>query len=269
MRKFLLLGISILLLAPLYFMFTGSFQEIYGLLRTPPLLIPRILTLANYRVLLGTPELARWVLNSMLTVGGGVFISLLVSFSAGYALTFNFRGKRVLTWMLLGALMIPRTAMLIPMFVEMRYLGLLNTIFAAFLPAMLYPFGVFLAKLYIETLPRAMAEEARMCGAGEWRILGEVIVPQCRPVIGILCLFQGVGLVNDYLWQMMTLRFPERMTLAVGLVSRAIEARHMNLPNPIGLRMAAGMVLFVPLVCIYCIASRYFTANPLRGVRQW
>jgi ABC-type glycerol-3-phosphate transport system permease component len=262
MNRAVLLLIFLILSAPIWFMFTGSLQDSFGVFVMPPPLFPKNPTLENYGRLFSAPLFARWTLNTVLVLAGTVTLSVVVSCMAGYSFAFyRIPFKKALWMLLLAGIMIPRISLIVPMFVVIKKLHLSGTLAAVILSTALSPFGLFLARTYFETVPRSVLEAARIEGAGELRILFRIVIPISRPIIVALSLFAGIASLQDYMWQMLVLQRPTNHTLLVGLtreVMRRGGGSEMNL-NPIGQALAAGVILLLPMVLIFAFANKYFT----------
>ena len=269
MTRPILIILFVLLLAPIYWMFTGSLQDSYGVFLMPPRIFPRHPTLMNYGRLLGQSAVPRWVLNTVLTVGLSVTLSVGLSVTAGYAFAFSqFRAKGILWMFLLAGIMVPRVSVVVPLFVVIHKLQLSGTLTAVILATGLSPFGMFLARKYFTSVPPAVLESARIDGANELQVLARIVVPISRPIITALALFAAIASLQDYMWQMLILQRGKVQTLLVGL-TRSIMLRggtETDL-NPIGMALAAGTILLVPLILIFVVANKYFT-TALGGVEK-
>jgi len=266
----ILIILFLLLLAPVYWMFTGSLQDSYGVMMMPPRIFPEDPTLENYGRLLGQSAVPRWAINTILTVALSVTLSVGLSVSAGYSFAFyEFKAQRVLWLFLLAGIMIPRISIIVPLFVVINKLGMSGTLTAVILATGFSPVGMFLARAFFSTVPGSILESARMDGATELQILARIVVPVSRPIITALALFAAIASLQDYMWQMLVLQRPRVQTLLVGL-TRTVMLRgggsETNL-NPIGQSLAAGVVLLLPLVLIFAVANKYFT-TVLGGVEK-
>lgn len=260
--------IIVLLLLPIYMMFAGSLMDIRGVLRMPPALWPREPSLGNYRLLFSNTPIGRWCINTLVISATLVVVSTVSSAMAGYAFATQDKVKW-LYWMFLVSLMIPRQMLVIPMYVLMRLLGLSGTGMAAILPAFFFPVGIFLFRNYVETMPDGMMDSARIDGAGDLQMLAHIIVPLATPVVAVLGVSKFIEGLTDYLWQMLVLQDPMRQTVVVGLVTR-IMARGSTATftanvNPIGIQMAAGVVLFLPLLAIFAVFQKSFIDGIMNG----
>lgn len=258
--------LSVILLFPLYIMVTGSVQPLKITLTMPPRLIPWEVTLENYELLLEGAKVGRWVTNSILVVCLTVLVASTLSFSAGYALSvYTFRSKAFIRGVLLSLMMIPSGVLIIPLYTVTRYLGLSGSVIGAVLPRALSILGIFLCSNYISHIPYEMVEAARLDGAGELRIMG-LLLPMCRPVLGVVALIYGIQGFQDYLWQLLVLPKSETRTLIVGLL---LQARKILIDhNDVGVMMATGTILFLPVFLVYLFTSRMFAQGmTLDGIR--
>ena len=262
MTRTILIILFVLLLAPVYWMFTGSLQDSYGVFLMPPRIFPKSPTLSNYVRLLSEPAVPRWVLNTILTVGLSVMLSVGLPVSAGYAFAFyEFRAKKILWMFLLAGIMVPRISVVVPLFVVINKLQLSGTLTAVILATGLSPVGMFLARTYFESVPKSVLESARIDGANEAQILSRIVVPVSRPIVTALALFASIACLQDYMWQMLVLQRPKVQTLLVGLTRTVMNrggGSETNL-NPIGQSLAAGVILLMPLIVIFAVANKYFT----------
>ena len=169
-------------LMPLYWMVSVSFSRVVTLLKMPPDLIPNPLTIENYTRLLTNSMLPRWLLNSLVVAGVSTLISLFVSSYYGYIFAKKkFPGNRILFWLVLSTLMVPFQTLAIPIFLMFRDLGLLNSYWALIIPGLFSPFGVFLMRQSIKTLPSALLDAAKIDGCSEFGIYWRIILPLSKP----------------------------------------------------------------------------------------
>jgi ABC-type glycerol-3-phosphate transport system permease component len=259
-KKLLLILTFFIMLMPVYFMVVMSFQDISGVVKMPPDLIPNNATMMNYIRLLDSP-LLRWLINTILIVLSGTLLSVLLSSMAAYSFAFfQFPYKKILWAILLVGIMIPRISLVIPSYVVIKKMGLSGTMWAVILSVAYSPGNLYLARVYFETVPKSLLESARLDGANEFQILYKIVMPMSKPIITSLSLFTAIGYLGDYLWQMLVLQSPERQTLLVGLIksSQALGNTIMTGMNPLGYRMAVGVALLFPLLVIFLIANKYF-----------
>ena len=250
-------------------MFIGSLQDIHGIMKMPPNMIPYRPNLDNYMYLLAQNALI-WFKNTIIVVVSAILISVTLSISAGYVFSmYKFKFKKQLWLLYLAQMMIPRISLLIPLYVIMKHLHLSGKQLAVILPIALSPMGVYLARNYFDSIPKSIIESARIDGASEFQILRFIVAPISKPIIAALSLFAGIGALQDYLWQMLVLQKPERQTLLVGLMRKAAERGSTELGiNPIGRSFATGILLLLPLVVIFLFANKFFVEGISGAVKE-
>lgn len=250
-------------------MFIGSLQDIHGIMKMPPNMIPYRPNLDNYMYLLAQNALI-WFKNTIIVVVSTILISVTLSISAGYVFSmYKFKLKKQLWLLYLAQMMIPRISLLIPLYVIMKHLHLSGKQLAVILPIALSPMGVYLARNYFDSIPKSIIESARIDGASEFQILRFIVAPISKPIIAALSLFSGIGALQDYLWQMLVLQKPERQTLLVGLMRKAAERGTTEMGvNPIGRSFATGILLLLPLVVIFLFANKFFVEGISGAVKE-
>lgn len=269
MRKAVLVCVFAVLLAPTWFLFVGSLQDIFGVFVMPPKLLPTHPTLANFAWVFSLP-LLRWAVNTVVVAAVTVVGAVAVTTSTAYVFAFyRWRGKAVMWVLLLAGLMVPRMSLIVPLFVVMRRIGVAGTLVAAALPLMYSPSGAYIARAYFESIPESVMEAARIDGAGEWRILRSVVAPISRPIVATIALFSGMGALGDYLWQMLQLQRDELRTMLVGLIQETMRRGGAELSvNPIGRSFAAAVVLMLPMLVIFLSTSRFFVSALGSAVKE-
>ncbi|SOC57019.1 carbohydrate ABC transporter permease [Ornithinimicrobium cerasi] len=253
---YLLLTIAlVLVITPFVWMLLGSVKTTAELRQVPPTWWPEKPTLQNFRDLFDRNSFGRYFLNStivavVVTAGNLFFCS-----AVGYALAMlNFRGKRVIFALIMGTLMIPGVVTFVPLFVLIANLGLVNTLPGLILPFLVGPFGVFLMRQFIIGLPRDLVEAARIDGAGELRIFGQVILPLLGPALATLGILTFLGSWNNFLWPLVVAQTNDTYTLPVAL---ALFSTGQNSTN-YGLLLAGATVVVLPVLAIFLIFQRRF-----------
>jgi ABC-type glycerol-3-phosphate transport system permease component len=265
-KKIYFIFVFFIMSLPMYFMVTGSLQNIYGVMKMPPELIPFHPTFENYSNVIGYawPQILRWVANSLIVFFIVSIGSMLVTIMAAYSFAFyNFKGKKLLWSFLLIGLMLPKISVVIPLFVVMKKIGIPGTLAAVIFPIIYFPMGLFLSRNYFETIPVSLLESARLDGASEFQILFKIVAPMSRPIVTALLLFSGITALQDYMWQSLVLQNSDKYTLLSGLmkeVMRRGSGAGMNI-NPIGRALAVGVMLLIPLIIIFACANKYFTQS--------
>lgn len=272
--KYIMLAIIIFVLFfPLYWMIQGSFLDTKGMAWIPPRFIPRTISFTNYKLLLigetggENKYVFSWASNSVILVSMGVALIIAVTLPAGYAFSvFKFKGRNALFWLFISATMLHAYMLIVPMFVVVKRLGIPLRL-AAILPILFSPVNIFLAKNFIDTIPRSLLDSAELDGAGELRKIFSVVLPLCAPLIGILSLFGSISLFGDFLWQLLLFQQLKSQTLVVGLIQWSMRATFLYI-NQIGVMLAAGTILFGVMFVLFCFTSKYFTKGlNLQGVK--
>jgi multiple sugar transport system permease protein len=256
-----LLAIAIVSLAPLAWMLSVSFMPMGEAARFPPPLLPSQATLDNYRELFARTGIARNFANSLLVSGAITLLSLLVNTLAGYAFAkLRFAGRERVFQVLLAALVIPAQVAMLPLFLLMKELGLVNTYAGVVVPALATVFGIFLVRQYARSIPDELLEAARIDGAGELYIFFRIVLPMLKPVLVTLAIFTFMGAWNDFMWPLIVLTDQEHYTLPVALATLSRE--HIM---DVELMMAGAVVTVVPVLLLFLALQRYYIQGLLLG----
>jgi multiple sugar transport system permease protein len=251
----LLAGGLVLLVGPFLWMLLGSFRPDRELKEVPPSWLPEDPTLENYRTLFTTLDFPRFFFNTTfvavaITLGNLVFCSML-----GYALAkLRFPGKRFIFLLVLGTLMVPGVVTFVPLFVLVSNLGMTNSFPGLIFPWLAGPFGVFLMRQFILSLPDELIQAARMDGANEFRIFSSVIIPLCKPALATLGILTFLTSWNMFLWPLVVAQSEERYTLPVALAIYAIGENRSDF----GLLMAGSVVVIAPILLVFLVLQRHF-----------
>jgi multiple sugar transport system permease protein len=250
-----------LTLAPLLWMVSLSLMPAGEASQLPLRLLPSAPTLVHYRTLFSRLDVARYAANSALLATLVTAISLVTNSMAGYAFAkLRFRGRDGVFAVLVAALVIPAQVGMLPLFLMLRGMGLINTYAGVIVPGLASVFGIFLVRQYALAIPESLLDSARVDGAGELRIYRSIVVPACRPILVTLGLFTFMGSWNDFLWPLIVLSDQSMFTLPVALANLLGEhAQDVEL-------MCAGAVLTIaPMVVLFLALQRYYVAAVVRG----
>ena len=257
----LLAGLAVLSLAPLLWMLSVSLMQAGEASTFPPPLLPRAPTLANYDTLFATAGMARYLLNSFIIASATMGVSLLLNVMAGYAFAkLRFAGRERIFALLLAALVIPGQVAMMPLFLMLKQMGLVNTYAGAVVPGMAGIFGIFLVRQYARTIPDELLEAARMDGAGEFRIFWQIVLPALKPILVTLAIFSFLGSWNDFMWPLIVLSDNQLHTLPVALASLSREHVQDN-----ELMMAGSVVTVVPVLLLFLALQRHYLQGLLMG----
>lgn len=263
MRYVLVFLFTFMLLFPLYWMFTGSFQNVFGVMKIPPNWIPKNLTVKNYVYLFEkNPILYPWMFNTFAILGIKTAITMFLVSSAGYVFSvFDFRFKEAIFMVFIFGILIPPGVLLIPTYLTVRYLGIAGTWWGYLLPGAMMPVGIYLFRNYVDTIPKELYESARIDGAGEFKILFRIMLPLCKPALGVIGILVAMNTLQEYIWGLLMLTDVHKQTLMVGLINAVRKYTAISgaeIINPIGFSLASGVILFVPMFLVFLFCQRYF-----------
>ena len=250
-----------LTLFPLLWMVSASFMASGEATTFPPHLIPHAPTLAQYRALFVRLALGRAFLSSALVAGAVTLVSLVVNSMAGYAFAkLRFGGRERLFGLLLSALVVPAQLGMLPLFLLMKALHLVNTYWGAILPSVASVLGIFLVRQFMLSIPHELIEAARIEGAGELRIYWSLVMPLARPVLATLAILTFMTTWNDFMWPLIVLSDQRRYTLPVAMAS--LVGEHAL---DIELMMAGAVVTVLPVLVLFLALQRYYIAGLTAG----
>jgi multiple sugar transport system permease protein len=257
----LLIGLTAVSLFPLLWMLSVSFMPAGAAAMFPPPLLPAAPTLANYRELFLRAGMVRFLLNSVLLAAAVTLGSLALNTMAGYAFAkLRFAGRDRLFRILIGALVIPGQVAMMPLFLLLKPLRLLNTYGGVIVPAMAGVFGIYLVRQYARSIPDELLEAARVDSAGEFRIFASIVVPLLRPVLVSLAILTFLGCWNDFMWPLIVLTDDRLQTLPVALASLARE--HVQDSE---LMMAGSVVTILPVLLLFLALQKQYIQGLLLG----
>lgn len=256
-----LAAFALLALAPLAWMVSVSFMPMGEASGFPPPLLPSAVTLDNYRELFARTGIGRAFANSLAVSLGITLGSLAINTAAGYAFAkLRFRGRDRLFQALLAALVVPAQVAMLPLFLLMKQLGLVNTLGGVVVPALAGVFGIFLVRQYARSIPDALLEAARIDGAGELRIFVQVVLPMLKPVLVTLAIFSFMAAWNDFMWPLIVLADQGQYTLPVALA--ALSREHIM---DVEMMMAGAVVTVLPVLLLFLALQRWYMQGLLLG----
>ncbi len=257
----LLIGLAFVSLFPLLWMVSVSFMPAGAASTLPAPILPAAPTLDNYRTLFGSVGMGRYLLNSVLIACLATVLSVVFNVGAGYAFAkLRFRGREAIFRTLLGALVIPGQVAMLPLFLMLKPMGLINSYAGALVPMIASVFGIFLVRQFARGIPDDLIEAARIDGAGELRIFATIIVPMLRPVIATLAIFAFLGAWNDFMWPLIVLTDAPLQTLPVALAGLSRE--HVQDSE---LMMAGSVVTVLPVLLLFLALQRQYMEGLMAG----
>jgi multiple sugar transport system permease protein len=215
----------------------------------------------------------QWLRNSAVYSGGALLLTLATSVPAGYALAMtNFRGRRLLLTVTLVTMIMPSSALVLPIFLELNLFHLIGTVWSIILPFSFYPFGVYLVYIYFATsMPGDILSAARIDGASEWRVFSRVALPLARPVIGLVAFFSFVGNWNNFFLPYLVLPSSNQFPIQVGLNQLLSSTPSFNPVAGGGLDITspelalAIIIAILPVLVLFLFSQRALVSGMLAG----
>lgn len=255
---------AFLMAAPLLMMVLTSFKTSSEALRVPPTILPANPTLNSYHTVLTDAPFFTWFRNSVIVSVSVTALVLFTSSLAGYVFAkFSFPGRSILFMLLLMTLMVPFPVILVPIYLIVSKLHLLNSLLALIVPGMVSAFGIFLMRQFAAAIPDDLIDAARIDGASEFLIYWKLIRPQLGPAFATLGIFTFMASWNDYLWPLVAINDQDKMTLPLALAffNTAHTTRY-------DLVMAASVLVILPIIVVFLFFQRQFiNAMVLSGLK--
>jgi multiple sugar transport system permease protein len=257
-RYVVLIVCAVVLVGPFVWMVLASLKTDADIRRIPPTVLPDPITGDNYRRVIDTFPFWRFAANSAGVALASTALQLTMAATAAYAFArIEFRGRGALFALYLATMMIPLQVVIVPLFIEMRNLGLVDSYAALLLPTIVSSFGTFLLRQAFLGLPRDLDEAAFIDGAGHWTVFRRIVLPLAGPALATFTVFAFMASWNSFLWPLVVTSSPDLMTLPVGL--SALQGRYETAWN---LVMAGATVSVLPILVVYAVAQRHV----VRGV---
>jgi multiple sugar transport system permease protein len=254
----LLLAAVAITLLPYAWMVSSSFKANADIISDSIELIPRHPILDNYVAALTTTPVGTAILNSLIMAGGETILVVATSVLTAYPFArLRFRGRDTVFLLVLGSMMIPSQVTMIPTFILMKWLGWIDTYQGLIVPRAITPFGIFLMRQFLLTLPRELEEAAVIDGCGRLRILLQICLPHLGPAMAALAIFTFTASWNEFFWPLIVVQ-SEGMQTVQTLIAALKQAEVADW----GMIMAVITLSVFPTVAIYIMMQRYF----VRGV---
>ncbi|WP_156251424.1 carbohydrate ABC transporter permease [Pseudactinotalea terrae] len=266
-----LIAIGVVALLPFLYVLAGSFATELEITTRPFFLWPSEITTASYESILSSRVFVRAFVTTVIVTGVGTVIQLALTALMAYPLSkIDLPGRRTMMSLIVFCMVF--SAGMIPTFLIVKELGLLNSYWALILPMAINPFSLIIIKNFFQELPKELEESARIDGANELRILRSIVAPLSKPVLATFGLFYAVGLWNDYMSPLLYLGDQDKWTLQMILrqvtASATLTADDMNsdVPPPAqGIKFAVVMVATIPVLLAYPFLQKHFAKGMLIG----
>ncbi|WP_413451384.1 carbohydrate ABC transporter permease [Georgenia sp. 1P01AC] len=253
----------LVIVLPLAWMILSSFKPPGEIVTLSPTLLPQEPTLDNYAAVATRVPLLTVLGNSVVVTVVGATVKVLLALTTAYALVFiRVRGANLIFLGILVALMVPPEVSMLPNYLTITALGGRNTLWGIILPGLGTAFGTFLLRQHFKALPQEIFEAAELDGAGHGRKLFQIAVPVSVPAIATVALVTVVNEWNSFLWPLIIIDSPDKMTLPVGLnLLQSVESQ----TGSYGVLMAGAVLVIVPVLVVFAALQRYVVAGLTHG----
>ena len=271
--------LSAVFLYPLLMTLGLSFSSAKALVGQNVILLPKGFTLQSYQTILSDPSILRYYWNTIVYAGTGTLTSLLLTSLMAYPLTVaEFKGKKLINVLLLVTMFFGGG--MIPSYLNIRNLHMINTIWAMILPGAISAWNVIMFVNFFKGIPDSLRESATIDGAGHLRILFSIVLPLSKALLATIALFTIVGFWNDYFSAMLYLDSTSKMPIQIflrkilvnmelneGIAKDTDMSRLMDMinANPRTVKAATTIVTILPILCVYPFLQKYFTKGMMLG----
>jgi multiple sugar transport system permease protein len=264
---FILVPASLIALLPFAWMILSSFKTLKEIRQIPPTFVPQEFTLDNYVKVLDNPDLPLGIFyrNSAIIAVANVIQVLFTSSLFGYIFAkFEFKGKKALFWFILSLMMIPHQMTMIPGYLILAKLGLINNLLGLIIPAAIDAFGIFLFRQFALSIPNELLDAARVDGAGEFYIYRRIVLPQLGPALATFGMLTFMFNWNAYLWPLIVLT--EKNVRTLPIILTWFSNQQVDKTN---LTMAASVLVILPVLFVFLLVQKWIvegiTLSGLKG----
>jgi multiple sugar transport system permease protein len=252
---------AIMAMLPMVWMVSASLMPSGEASTYPPHFFPSRPTLDHYRDLFIRLNLGRNLLNSAFVAFIVTFVSLLINSLAGYAFAkMRFKGRDRVFRILSAGLVLPTQVAMLPLFLLLKQMHLINTYWGVIIPGLASIFGIFLVRQYALSIPDEMLDAARVDGASEFRIFRSIVVPGIMPILATLSIWTFLATWNDFMWPLIVLSDSSHYTLPVALAN--LTGEHVQDTE---LMMAGSVLTVIPVMVVFLFLQRYYMQGVMAG----
>ncbi|MDQ0412271.1 carbohydrate ABC transporter permease [Mesobacillus stamsii] len=243
---------GILVSLPFVWMILSAFKPESEVMALTPTLFPEKWTIENFKNLFVNMNFGLYLKNTVVVVLWS-FVGLFLNAMAGYAFAkFEFKGSKQLFFMVLATMMIPGQVTMIPVYLILNQMHLINTMAGIVLPGLVGAFGIFLFRQFMTTIPDELLEAARLDGAGELRVFWQIVLPMTKPILAVQGILTFIAGWNSFLWPLIIANDESLYTLSVGL--QLLKGQY---GGNFALQMAGSTFMVVPIVIIFILFQKY------------
>ena len=254
--------LSIVIIAPMVWTVSTSLRKGKDSFTVPPKWLPTDLAVENYAEVFEKVPFDRQIVNSMLITWGTVVGQLVSASLAGYAFArLDFAGRDLLFWVVLATMMIPIQAVVIPVFIFLRNMGLVDTLWSLILPAVPTAFGTFLLRQYFLTIPIELEESGLIDGANQWQLFYRIYLPLVKPGLAVLAILSFNFHWNEFFRPLIFLIDNENFPITLGI----FQLQGYMMTGSIAVVLAGVVMSLVPVIIIFLLGQRYLIEGIMRG----
>jgi len=248
-------------LFPVFWVAISSFKPQSELFRFPMSFLPEQWTSGNYRNALSQGEFLVYFSNTVFVAVVATLITVMINIMSGYALAkYRFPGRNIIFYVMIATLMIPLQVIMISIFLQLKRLGMLNSLWGIIIPPAATPTGIFLARQYMVNLPDSMIESARLDGGKEFTIFWRIIIPLSKPIIATIAIFSFMWRWNDYLWPLIVITDNRKQTVQQALAN-FVGQLQINWSN----LLAMTTISIIPVILVFLVFQRFFMTGITSG----
>lgn len=264
-KKIIMILVLIIIAFPFLWLIISSFKYEKDIISFPPKIFADQYTFDNYIKVWKTIPLLDYIKNTVIFAGGVVVTSLFFDSLAGYAFArLKFKGKSLLFYFVLLTMMIPFQVFMIPLFIEINMMNLLDTYAGLIIPRMTTAYGIFMMRSFYITLPKDLEEAARIDGLNEFKIFWKIMMPLSKPTMLALAIFTLMNNWNDLLYPLILTSSSKMRTLPAGLA--LFTGQNISFYGPV---MAGTVISMLPLLILYMFAQKYFVqSTAMSGMKE-
>lgn len=250
--------VSIIFLFPLLWSLISSLKPEAQIVSYPPKWVPEVFTLDNYMMVLNNFPYLRWMMNSVgMTVASTLFVLVLTTLAAYAFGRLHFTGKKVIFTLVVSMLLIPIQAYIVPLFLLVSKLGLLNSYYAIVLVAGANVTSVFILTSFFKSIPKELEEAARIDGCQDFGIFGKIMLPLAKPAISTVTILMFITNWNNFLWPLIAIRENSLKPLAVG-IAQFMGGANSTAQFQYGTSLAGACMAIIPSIIVFLALQRYF-----------
>lgn len=261
-KWFFLIVALIFYMLPVYYSIASSFKSLKEVYSYPPSIFPKSLTLDGYREAIKNQELLTYLKNTIFVATTATVITVLVCVMGGYGLAKGtFVSRIALNRLIVMTLFVTAQVIMVPLFVVIRRLELINSLWGLILPAIYTPTGMFTTIQYMKDMPDELLESAKIDGANEWQIFWRIVMPLSKPLIAALCIFSFTWRWNDFVLPLLVVNRRSLYTLQLALA--VIQGEYGGVPwNTI---LAFSTLTIIPTLVIFLVFQKFFMKGIMAG----